>query len=170
MGEERIRPEGSFRCELLRLGRELLERLPAEAVGARLRDALRDAAGRLRPCELLVVRGERGAAVLTLLLAAEERVRDIAEQRGADAGEEEAVHGSPGCRGQLMRVCSDGAVQFQHLLQGWGWRPVKGAARGSVQQPSMLQTSSRIMDDRGVKDRNWCKAPRSKLSRSVESG
>ena len=69
MGEERIRPEGSFRCELLRLGRELLERLPAEAVGARLRDALRDAACRRGPRELLVVRGERGAAVLSLLAA-----------------------------------------------------------------------------------------------------
>ena len=56
-------------AELLRLGRELLERLPAEAVGARLGDALRDAACRLRPRELLVVRGERGAAVLALLLA-----------------------------------------------------------------------------------------------------
>ena len=97
MREERIGPEGSFRCELLRLGRELLKRLPAEAVGARLGDALRDAASRLRPCELLVVRGERRAAVLTLLLAAEEGVRDIAEQRGAHAGEEEAVHGWPGC-------------------------------------------------------------------------
>ena len=92
MREERIRPEGSLRCELLRLGRELLERLPAEAVGARLGDALRDAAGRLRPRELLVVCGERGAAVLALLLAAEERVRYVAEQCGAHAGEEEAFH------------------------------------------------------------------------------
>jgi len=40
MREERIGPEGAFCRELLRLDRELLKRLPAEAVGARLRDAL----------------------------------------------------------------------------------------------------------------------------------
>ena len=98
MREERIRPECAFCRELRSLSGERLERLPAEAVGARLRDALRDAACRLRPCELLVVRGERRAAVLArLILAAEERVRYVAEQSGADAGEEEALHGSPGC-------------------------------------------------------------------------
>ena len=69
MREERIGPEGSFRCELRRLGRELLKRLPAEAVGARLRDALRHTACRRGPRKLLVVRGERGAAVLALLAA-----------------------------------------------------------------------------------------------------
>ena len=69
MREERVRPEGAFCRELRSLSGERLERLPAEAVGARLRNALRDAAGRRRPCELLVIRGERGAAVLALLAA-----------------------------------------------------------------------------------------------------
>ena len=82
---------------------------------------------------MLVVCSERGAAVLARLLAAEERVRDITEQCGADAGEEEALHGSPGCPGQLMRGCSDGAVQFAVavLAARQGRRVVQGLPRQS---------------------------------------
>ena len=67
MREERVRPEGAFCRELRSLSGERLERLPAEAVGARLGDALRHTACRRGSCELLVVCGERGAAMLALL-------------------------------------------------------------------------------------------------------
>ena len=166
MGEERIRPEGSFRCELLRLGRELLERLPAEAVGARLRDALRDAACRRGPRKRLVVRGERGAAVLALLLAAEERVRYITEQCGAHAGEEEAFHGLPGCRGQLMRGCSDD-LRGAGLLQGWAGDRFKGLPRAAFSSRQWQQQLNNAIVVRAKKKLvQGSAAPRSKLSRS----
>ena len=129
MRKQRIGPEGAFRRELRRLFCNRLERLPAEAVGARLRNALRDAAGRRRPCELLVVCSERGAAVFArLLLAAEERVRHITEQCGAHAGEEEAFHGSPGCPCEM---------QLQHSLQGWvGMKGLPSAVVNAADEPS----------------------------------
>ena len=158
MREERIGPEGSFRCELRSLSGERLKRLPAEAVGARLGDALRHTACRRRPRELLVVCGERGAAVLALLLAAEEGVRYVAEQRGADAGEEEAFHGSPGCRGRLMRGCSDGAVQFAvagGLAASW----MATGPRAAL----MPQTSGRIMRGRDASEDNWWRQPAARI-------
>ena len=139
MREERIGPEGAFRRELRRLFCNRLERLPAEAVGARLRNALRDAAGRRRPCELLVVCSERGAAVLAgLLLAAEERVRYITEQCGGDAGEEEAFHGLPGCPCEM---------QLQDRCSEWS----KGLPGAVV----MLQTSGWIVRGRDASEDNW---------------